>query len=305
MSFQNYSSRSLKALSIAQLESDEIAEYLESHSQQGTLQTITTRKDWNHFYSTKQNKFFKNRYNLRYFFPELLPAGVEPKTWHPPVQLQGQKCVEPPTVEELRLCRYTIVLEVGCGVGNSIFPLIRANPNLFVFGIDFSEEAIRLLRDNVEYDCRRVYAFVADAAEDEQKIYQIIPPHSIDYITLFWTLSAQSPEDMKYTVKLAQNLLKPGTGKVLFRDYAFGDLAQIRQHPKNCVDRNLYLRGDGTLAYYFTESFLQSLFPSSHWETLELVTHTKAVVNRKENKNMTRRWLQAKFLLVSDQTIQQ
>ncbi|GJQ09197.1 hypothetical protein GpartN1_g5213.t1 [Galdieria partita] len=302
---QNYSSRSLKALSIAQLESDEIAKYLENSFQQRTSETFSTTKDWNQFYTTKQNKFFKNRYNLRYFFPELLPAGVEPHTWHPPVQWQGQKCVEPPSLEELKSRQHIIVLELGCGVGNSIFPLIRANPSLFVFGIDFSEEAIRLLRDNVEYDSRRIYAFVADTAKDEQKICQVIPLHSVDYVTLFWTLSAQFPQEMNGTVELAQKLLKPGTGKVLFRDYAFGDLTQIRQHPKNCIDRNLYLRGDGTLAYYFTESFLQSLFPSSHWKTLELKTHTKAVVNRKENKNMTRRWLQAKFLLVSNQTTQQ
>lgn len=293
----NYATRSNKALALAQLESNEIAKYLESSFQQTTEAAFSTKQEWNSFYSTKQNRFFKNRYNLRYFFPELLPAGIQPQDWHPPLEWKGERCMEPPSIEEL--CQHTIVLEIGCGVGNSIFPLIRANPKLFIFGIDFSEEAIRVLRNNIEYDCRRVYAFVADVTKDEESIYQYIPSHSVDYITLFWTLSAQFPQDMKYTVELAQKLLKPGTGKVLFRDYAFGDLAQIRQHPKNCIDRNLYRRGDGTLAYYFTESFLQSLFPSSHWQTLQLQTHTKTVTNRKEDKTMTRRWLQAKFLLVS------
>lgn len=302
---QNYVSRSLHALSVAQLKSDEIAKYLEENSRQVTLDTDTTKKDWNQFYSTKRNTFFKHRYNLRYFFPELLPAGVEPHNWHPPLQWQGRKCLEPPSMQELKLHQYTIVLELGCGVGNSIFPLVRANPYLFVFGIDFSEEAVQLLQNNEEYDCRRVYAFVADIAKDQTKICQVIPPHSVDYVTLFWTLSAQFPQDMKYSVELASKVLKPGTGKVLFRDYAFGDLAQIRQHPNNCIGKNLYRRGDGTLAYYFTESFLQSLFPSSDWETLELETHTKAVVNRKENKTMTRRWLQGKFLLASNKSTTQ
>eukprot|EP00871_Galdieria_phlegrea_P005595 jgi/Galph1/6036/GphlegSOOS_G4705.1 len=300
----SFRSRSKQALWISQMKEEQIASYLENMTsdkvQNTSEQVSSTKEHWNHFYSTKKDGFFKNRYNLRYFFPELLPPQVQdhPELWHPPLN-NGEKNTEPPDWKTLE--GRTIILELGCGVGNSIFPLIRANPHLFIFGVDFSAQAIELLKSNPEYDSRRLYALVADVAKESEKILQIIPSHSVDYVTLFWTLSAQPPEHMVACISLIEKLLKPAVGMVLFRDYAFGDLAQIRQHPKNCIGKNLYRRGDGTLAYYFTESYLQSLFPSNRWQVKQLETCTKEIINHKENKKMTRRWLQAKFLFFSDE----
>ena len=55
------------------------------------------------------------------------------------------------------------------------------------------------------------------------------------------------------------SVLKPGSGRVLVRDYAEGDLAQLRlagptrhQH----ISYNFYARSDGTQAYYFTQVLL-------------------------------------------------
>jgi hypothetical protein len=36
--------------------------------------------------------------------------------------------------------------QVGCGVGNAIFPLLELHPHLFVYGLDFSARAIELVR---------------------------------------------------------------------------------------------------------------------------------------------------------------
>ena len=37
-------------------------------------------------------------------------------------------------------------MEVGCGVGNTIFPLFEENPSLFIYAFDFSTIAVELLK---------------------------------------------------------------------------------------------------------------------------------------------------------------
>ncbi len=61
---------------------------------------------WNKFYGIHENKFFKDRNWLFTEFPELL---VQPES------------------ESMASDQKFFILEVGCGVGNTILPIIRSN----------------------------------------------------------------------------------------------------------------------------------------------------------------------------------
>jgi ubiquinone/menaquinone biosynthesis C-methylase UbiE len=53
-----------------------------------------------------------------------------------------------------------------------------------------------------------------------------VPEGTVDFVTMVFVLSAISPSQMHSALLNIARLLKPGKGKVLFRDYARGDLAQ-------------------------------------------------------------------------------
>jgi hypothetical protein len=55
--------------------------------------------------------------------------------------------------------------QVGCGAGNSVYPLLELNPECRVWACDFSPRAVELVRNHEGYACGRVTAFVADITE--------------------------------------------------------------------------------------------------------------------------------------------
>ena len=115
------------------------------------------------------------------------------------------------------------ILEVGCGVGNLIFPLLE-NPatNLYVYACDFSQRAVDFVKANEKYDPSRVTAFQCDIT-DGQQLLDNVPEESLDIITMIFVLSAIHPEKFDVVVKNLHRLLKPG-GVLLFRDYGRYDM---------------------------------------------------------------------------------
>mmetsp|Transcript_30952 Transcript_30952/g.42897 ORF Transcript_30952/g.42897 Transcript_30952/m.42897 type:complete len:282 (-) Transcript_30952:49-894(-) len=230
------------------------------------------QRNWDIFYKNNQEKFFKDRHYLLQEFPELTPD---------------------PSMSSLS------VLELGCGPGNTVYPLVESDPRVKVHCCDFSPRAVGLVKQHQQYDPARVNAFQCDITHNN--LTDNIEEQSVDIVLCIFVLSAIAPEKMPDAVRnLAQVLRKSKGSRVFLRDYAVGDLAQERFDKKTNrqkISENFYVRGDGTRSYFFSESFLKNLFESEGFETLDIKIHEREIENRATNLKMDRQWIQGHFCL--------
>eukprot|EP00434_Breviolum_minutum_P041530 symbB.v1.2.036943.t1/scaffold5336.1/size28330/1 len=131
--------------------------------------TEGARAYWDQFYREKSVNFFKDRHYLREEFGELMPPEVlaDPKRWVDQLaacDVETTSVVAPSSMSlsAKALQGKTVLLELGCAVGNGLIPMLRANPDLFGIGCDLSAEAVRLLCSKEEYRCGRCLAFPSD-----------------------------------------------------------------------------------------------------------------------------------------------
>ncbi|KNE69232.1 hypothetical protein AMAG_13617 [Allomyces macrogynus ATCC 38327] len=221
-------------------------------------------KNWDQFYKRNTTNFYKDRHWTEREFPEL-QFGDEKK----------------------------VVFEVGCGVGNFIFPLIKSHPNMVAYACDFSATAVSFVQSHELFDPSRCTAFVADLTKDD--VTAIVPAGTVDLLSAIFVLSAIPPEKMDYAVENLARVLAPG-GKVLFRDYGRYDQAQLRFKPGHRLEDGLYVRQDGTMAFYFTVEMLSELF-QRHGFDVEVCQYViKKTVNRKKELEMDRVFVQGKFV---------
>ena len=89
------------------------------------------KKNWDLFYKRNNTHFFKDRHWITREFPELLSTPPE-----------AEQCQEGRRGQTRR----RVLLEAGCGVGNTVFPLMEESDNLFVYACDFSPRAVDLLK---------------------------------------------------------------------------------------------------------------------------------------------------------------
>ncbi|CAO3565682.1 unnamed protein product [Mortierella alpina] len=224
--------------------------------------------NWNKFYAKNENRFFKDRHWLRIEFPELFQM-VEADA--------GEKNV----------------MEIGCGAGNTMFPMLieSKNPKLFVYACDFSSTAVSVVKGNRAYDETRGKAFVWDLASDD--IPPEVEPESMDVLVLIFVLSALHPDKWEQAMNNLYKLLKPG-GLIVFRDYGRYDMAQLRFKKNRLLSDNFYVRGDGTRVYFFDSEEIVKLFGSKF--TIEQnAVDRRLIVNRLRKVKMYRVWLQGKF----------
>ncbi|KAJ2399093.1 hypothetical protein GGI23_002855 [Coemansia sp. RSA 2559] len=225
-------------------------------------------KNWDKFYNRNTTNFFKDRHWTDREFEELRP---------------GHFCSE----------RSPVLLEIGCGVGNFIWPILERNKDIFVYACDFSTRAVNFVKTNENYTEGRCKAFVCDITQD--RLADTIPPHSVDIVSAIYVLSALPPEKQAAAVSNIVEILKPG-GKILLRDYGIYDLAQLHFKSGHKLEDNLYVRQDGTLSYYFSTERLRDLFVQ-HGGLVELENGYvfKKLVNAKMGIDSVRVFAQAKF----------
>lgn len=102
-----------------------------------------------------------------------------------------------PEITSLKNEKASCILEVGCGVGNSVFPILShcAEYNVHVYCCDFSSNAINILKENKEYNEEHCTAFVCDITSEEWNSPFAL--ESLDVILLVFVLSAIQPEKYK------------------------------------------------------------------------------------------------------------
>jgi methyltransferase-like protein 6 len=227
-----------------------------------------TIKSWDNFYRHHGTKFFNDRHYLSKAFPD--EFGEE----------KAQQTI--------------FLVEIGCGVGNNILPILEHNPKWNVWGYDISKVAVDLMQRDARFDNTRATAGVWDIASTLQQT----PVSGIaDICTLLFCLSAISPDKMKTAACNVAAVLKPG-GVLVIRDYGRFDEAQLKlgvQRAKR-LGENFYVKSDGTRCFYFSLEDLERLFIThAGLELLELKHICRIYKNRANEEQRRRVWVQGRF----------
>ncbi|NXG08692.1 METL2 protein, partial [Sakesphorus luctuosus] len=187
------------------------------------------------------------------------------------------------------------ILEVGCGAGNSVFPILKVlcnTPGTFLYCCDFASGAVELVKSHSSYNSAWCSAFVHDVCDDA--LPYPFPDEILDVILLVFVLSTIHPDRMQGVVNRLAKLLKPG-GMLLFRDYGRYDTAQLRFKKGRCLSENFYVRGDGTRVYFFTKDEVWNMFSLAGLTEVQNLVDRRLQVNRKKKVKMQRVWVQSKF----------
>ncbi|GLC53060.1 hypothetical protein PLESTB_000703600 [Pleodorina starrii] len=219
---------------------------------------------WEEFYRAHPSaRFFKERRYLLLEFPELLSA--------------------------------THVAEIGCGCGSSILPVLKANPAARTTCTDISTTCLAQLRDAAATEgiaLSRLSVFPADATDAAAA--PAFDGIDADALLIMFTLSAVTPERQAVMLSHAWRALAPG-GRLLLRDHGLYDMVQLRIPADQWVGPNLYKRGDGTMAYFFSTEELISRARGAGFETVECKYVTVVNRNRKTGVELRRVFVHGVF----------
>lgn len=225
----------------------------------------------------------------------------------------------------------SMVLEVGCGHGCSMYPIIENFPVEYI-ATDYSAQVICMLKRGTRFPDSRAIA-------ERWDVTLSAPPRVVQHITAplravvsVFALSAVHPdlhvkcfENMRHLLQqyghvnaadaAVSTMQKTGTaidttepheaipplpptssapaGVILFRDYGIHDMTMHR-HKRRFSD-TLFERADGTLAYYFDLLYLRDVAEAAGLTVLELEYATVRTENRKQGSVMHRVFVHAVF----------
>ncbi|XP_054169275.1 tRNA N(3)-methylcytidine methyltransferase METTL6-like [Oppia nitens] len=228
-----------------------------------------SKKNWDLFYKRNTNKFFKDRHWTQREFSELI----------------GDHMSED---------RDVFMLEVGCGVGNTIWPLIEDKTRLNLYVCDFSPVAIDLLQKSPLFDSNKCKPFVADITDESGFRHHLPPNVSFDLVSLIFVLSSINPTKMRTALRNIYQVMRPN-GVLLFRDYGLYDHAMLRFGSGHKLSDNFYVRQDGTRAYYFSIEYMETLVKSCGFEVIQNDYIKRETINRKLNTCVDRIFIQGKY----------
>ena len=215
-----------------------------------------------------------------------------------------------------------------CDPPAALLPLAARLPRLRAVAFDFSRSAIALLREalargdaerpglglrervvcfardaaapGLAADAAREAAAAASAAAAGPSTPPLPPQPALqggfDVALMLFMLSAMPPEQHVRILREAALALRPG-GVLLFRDYGFGDAAQLRFARGKMLDRDgaLFARQDGTLAYFFGLPRLRAICAAAGLEEAEEGSARalfRRYTNRKERLELRRVFVQ-------------
>uniref|UniRef100_A0A2C9VB00 tRNA N(3)-methylcytidine methyltransferase n=1 Tax=Manihot esculenta TaxID=3983 RepID=A0A2C9VB00_MANES len=243
-------------------------------------------KAWQMFHIRHSSgKFFKERRYLLKEFPELVSCDD-----------------------------FSKVLEVGCGSGSSVIPILRIETlekakqivdatdiilvqnrfKPFYCGFGFTGFPKWLLCDSCSLipTLNQQECFSSDGSYCLKEGGCCIG--GVDFVTLIFTLSAVPFNRMPTAILECFFVLKPG-GLLLFRDYGLYDMTMLRFEADKRVGFREYMRSDGTRSYFFSLETVRDLFVGAGFIELELEYCCVKSVNRRKERSMRRVWVHGKF----------
>jgi methyltransferase-like protein 6 len=242
---------------------------------------------WSRFYDRHDSTpFFKARRYLTAEFPALQRSGVT-------------------------------VLEVGCGAGASVVPLLRHNPCARVMACDFSASAVAACARAVAdagIQPGRFCCFQADpgACDEPQQFADAVRSAAqaagwndvdgVDVVLAIFVLSAVVPAREAAFIAAIAAAIRPG-GVLCLRDYGVGDMTQLRFRPtaRRSPGAPLFQRGDATLArFYDKDELVSGVIQAAGAAGVELEADDShwccvSVKNRAEQLDMRRVFVHAQF----------
>lgn len=130
-------------------------------------------KNWNKFYKHNTVNFFKDRQYFAHEFPEVGDTIIRAEN-------EGRQCH---------------LVELGCGVGNTLLPLLRAHPTLVASGFDYAENAVRFLFERYAKEAEALSKLSTAEFDNLRKFGTLTEPHTEEEMAAVTAAEQEGDED--------------------------------------------------------------------------------------------------------------